>query len=160
RAGAKTALIAYAGTAHRVMPLTTDGGIIDTFAAALDPKVMPGDGDSAAQALKLADEALAGSGSILWITDSIATEQQGAIAAWRKSSPTQVRLLPPLLSGAELDALTKSAAAADARVVRLSADDSDVAQVARAAKFAPVTSAAGAESQRWQEAGYWMTPAI
>ena len=77
RAGAKTSLIAYAGTAHVVMPATTDGGIIDTFAQALDPKIMPKDGDAAADALRLAEQTLAeaGSGSILWITDSIAPEQ-------------------------------------------------------------------------------------
>ena len=59
RAGAKTALIAYSGTAHIVMPATTDGGIIDTFAQSLDPKIMPSDGDVAADALRLADTALA-----------------------------------------------------------------------------------------------------
>ena len=89
RRGAKTALIAYAGTAHVVMPATTDEGIIDTFAQALDPKIMPADGDAAAEALRLADQTLAeaGSGSILWITDSIAPEQAAPLAAWRKSSP-------------------------------------------------------------------------
>src|SRR5262249_5426661 len=76
RRGAKTALIAYAGSAHLVMPITSDGGIIDTFAQSLDPKIMPSDGDAAADALKLADQTLAGSGSILWITDSVAPEQR------------------------------------------------------------------------------------
>lgn len=108
RRGAKTALIAYAGTAHRVMPLTSDAGIIDTFAQALGPKVMPADGDVAADALRLADEALAGSGSILWIADSVAPEQEQPLAAWRKRSHTAVCLLAPLPRGAELDALTKA----------------------------------------------------
>jgi Ca-activated chloride channel homolog len=56
RAGAKTSLIAYAGTAHIVMPATTDGGIIDTFAQALDPTIMPKEGDAAVDALRLADQ--------------------------------------------------------------------------------------------------------
>jgi Ca-activated chloride channel family protein len=60
RRGAKAALIAYAGTAHRVMPLTSDAGIIDNFASVLDPKIMPEDGDAAAEALQIADETLAG----------------------------------------------------------------------------------------------------
>jgi Ca-activated chloride channel family protein len=101
RPGAKTALIAYAGSAHIVMPVTTDGAIINTFAAALDPKIMPADGDDAVGAMRLADQALAsaGSGSILWITDSIASEQRAALAAWRRSSQTPVRLLAPLYEG-------------------------------------------------------------
>ncbi|MES2708014.1 MAG: VWA domain-containing protein [Verrucomicrobiota bacterium] len=160
RRGAKTALIAYAGSAHLVMPATTDAGIINTFAQALDPKIMPGDGDDAAAALRLADQALteSGGGSILWITDSLSPEQNGALAAWRKQSRTTVRLLPPLLPGSELDALTKTAAAADASLVRLAADGSDVSELAKAAKFA--TAAGGELSDRWQESGYWLTPLL
>jgi Ca-activated chloride channel family protein len=160
RAGAKTSLIAYAGTAHVVMPLTTDGGIIDTFAQALDPKIMPTDGDVSADALRLADQTLkdAGSGSILWITDGIAPEQAGALAAWRKSSGTPVRLLPPLLPGPELDAVSVAARPAGASLVRLASDDSDVSTLARAAQFSTV--ATGELSNRWTESGYWLTPLI
>ena len=158
RRGSKTALIAYAGTVHRVMPATTDGGIIDTFAQALDPKIMPSEGDAAAEALRLADETLGGGGSILWITDGIAPEQAARLAQWRKNSRTQVRLLPPLLPGAEFDALRKTAQIVNASVVRLSADDTDVSALARAAKFA---TAAGTESSdRWQESGYWLVPVL
>ena len=53
RGAGKTSLIAYAGSAHVVMPATKDSGIIDTFALALDPKIMPVDGDVAAEALTL-----------------------------------------------------------------------------------------------------------
>lgn len=160
RRGAKTALIAYAGSAHAVMPATTDGGIIDTFAQALDPKIMPGDGDAAAEALKLADRLLAdaGSGSILWITDSIAPEQAASLAQWRKSSSTPVRLLPPLLEGKEADTLRAAAKAVSADVVRLAADDADVNELAHAAKFASV--GAGGKSDRWEESGYWLTPLL
>lgn len=160
RRGAKTSLIAYAGTAHVVMPATTDDGIIDTFAQALDPKIMPEDGDAAADAMQLADQTLkeAGSGSILWITDSIAPEQSAPLAAWRKKSSTPVRLLPPLLPSGELDQLSSNAGVVDASIVRLTADDSDVATLARAAKFA--TSAIGELSDRWEESGYWLMPIL
>ena len=141
-----------------MMPTTTDGDIIDTFAQALDPKVMPKDGDVASEALSVADEALAGSGSILWITDGISPEQESALTAWRKKSDTAVRILPPLLPGAEWDAVKTSAGGVDATVVRLTADDSDVTQLAHAAKFATVASADA--SDRWQESGYWLTPVL
>ncbi|HEY7119567.1 MAG TPA: VWA domain-containing protein [Tepidisphaeraceae bacterium] len=159
RAGAKTALVAYAGSAHRVMPLTTDGGIIDTFAQALDPRIMPADGDAAADALRLADRTLGGQGSILWIADGVAPEEAAALGAWRTGSRTVVRLLPPLLGGAEFDALKTAARNADPTIVRLTADDQDVIAIARSAKFASV--AAGAEGGgRWQETGYWLTPLL
>lgn len=160
RRGAKTALIAYSGSAHFVMPATTDEGIINTFAQALDPKIMPNDGDAAAEALRLADQTLAdaGSGSILWITDGVAPEQKTPLTEWRRKSSTSVRLLPPLLPGEELNALTDRAKTVDANVVRLAADDSDVTALAHAAKFATATT--GEKSDRWEESGYWLTPLL
>jgi Ca-activated chloride channel family protein len=160
RPGAKTALIAYAGSAHVVMPPTTDDDIINTFAAALDPKVMPEDGDVAGDALRLADQSLAdaGSGSILWITDSVAPEQAQTLAGWRKMSETPVRLLAPLLDGAELSALRAGARPTDAELLQLSPDDTDVRELARAAKFS--TAATGERSDRWRESGYWLTPLL
>jgi Ca-activated chloride channel family protein len=160
RRGAKTALIAYAGSAHVVMPLTTDDGIIDTFAGALDPKIMPVEGDVAADALRLADRALAdaGAGSILWIADGVAPEQLASLGAWRKASHTPVRLLAPLLDGPELSALRAPARAAGAELVRLTPDDADVRELARAAKFSTV--AGREQGDRWRESGYWLVPLL
>jgi Ca-activated chloride channel family protein len=158
RGNAKASLIAYAGTAHVVMPETTDAGIIDTFAQALDPKILPAGGDAAADAMRLAERSIAQAGSILWLADSVAQEQIAPLKAWRQTSRTPVRLLPPLTAGAELDAITNAAAAVDANVIQLTADDTDIWAVARAAKFS--TAVSGAQSDRWQEAGYWITPLV
>jgi Ca-activated chloride channel family protein len=160
RAGAKTALVAYAGTAHVVMPATTDAGIVETFAQALDPKIMPAEGDVAAKALLLAEQTLhdAGSGSILWITDNIAPEQETPLAVWRKASKTPVRLFPPLPSGSELDAVERAARAVKATSVHLTADDADARSLARAAKFSAVTIAGS--GSRWEDGGYWFTPVL
>ena len=160
RRGAKTSLIAYAGSAHVVVPATTDGGIINTFAQALDPKIMPNDGDVAADALRLADRTLtdAGGGSILWIADSVASEQGAALALWRKQSPTPVRLFSPLLAGTELDTLKRNARPIQPEIVRLSADNSDIDSIARAAKYSSATT--GGKSDRWEESGYWLTPLL
>jgi len=161
RSGARTALIAYAGTAHLVMPATKDDGIITTFADALDPKIMPEEGDAAAQALTLADRALAGgeaAGSILWITDGVTPEQREALAAWRRKSSTPVRVLAPLLEGPELNTLRTAVEATEADVVRITADRSDVESLARAAKFSNARS--GTASDRWEEGGYWLVPLL
>jgi Ca-activated chloride channel homolog len=156
RPGAKTALIAYEGSAHVVVPVTTDSGIINTFAAALDPKIMPADGDVPADALRLADQALvsAGAGSILWITDSIAPEQRAELASWRKESKLPVRLLAPLYGGPELAQVRDVAKAVDASYVRLTTDNADIDELARAAKFSTVKTGEGGGP--WEESGYWL----
>ncbi|QJE98834.1 VWA domain-containing protein [Luteolibacter luteus] len=160
RGAAKSALIAYAGSAHVVMPATSDAGIIDIFAAPLEPGIMPQEGDSAAEALKLADTVLAGAGggSILWITDGIAPEQAAELAKWRKSSHTPVKLLAPLGESPELKALRDAADTMEAQVVMLSADDSDIAVLERAAKFS--APAPGNEDARWKESGYALLPLL
>lgn len=160
RGGAKTALVAYAGSAHGVMPATSDAGIIDSFAASLEPGIMPEEGDAAAEALTMADSLLAsaGGGSILWITDGIAPEQAAALESWRKSSHTPVRLLAPLPDSAELAALRSASQAVEAKLVMLSADDSDITELERAAKFAP--PAPGDGSARWRDSGYGLTPLL
>jgi Ca-activated chloride channel homolog len=161
RAGARSALIAYAGTPHLVMPLTRDAGIINTFAAALDPKIMPDDGDSASAALALAGEVLGKSGqsgSIVWLTDGITPDQENALSELRKHSHVPVRVLAPLLRGPELDAVGKVARVIGASVLPITPDDADVRDLARAAKF--VSASISGQGDHWQDAGYWFIPLI
>lgn len=160
RGGAKTSLIAYSGTAHVVMPATTDGRIINSFATSLDPRIMPRDGDAAADALELADQTLvnSGGGTILWITDSIATEQTTALSDWREHSQTELYLFPPLMAGAELDTVEESVRSVRGRVIRLTADHSDVRRLASIAKLASIPG--DDVDTRWAESGYWLTPVL
>ena len=53
RPGALTALIAYSGSAHLVMPLTRDARIIELFAAEISPDILPKEGDALAAAVNL-----------------------------------------------------------------------------------------------------------
>lgn len=155
RPGSKAALIAYAGSAHLVMPPTIDASIIDTFAASLDPKIMPSQGDSAAEAFALADKTLAGvgGGSILWITCDVEGSQIDVIRHWRRSSKTPVELLAPL---ADPKPLEHAADAADARIIALSPDDSDVITLEHASKSVPVSGTAEGAG-RWRDEGYPLT---
>jgi Ca-activated chloride channel homolog len=161
RGGARSALIAYSGTVHMVMPLTRDATIIDTFAAALDPKIMPDEGDAAADALLLAGEMIAQSkqaGSILWITDSVTPEQRNELAEFRKRSMAPVQLLAPLVRGPERDVLGKAAAEIGASFLGVTPDDADIRKLARQAKF--VSAIVSGEGDQWQDAGYWLVPMI
>src|ERR1700744_4576123 len=74
RAGSRSGLIAYAGTAHLVMPLTDDGSVIAPFLAALTPSLMPADGKNVSAAVALAAQSLASeatAGTILIVGDGL-----------------------------------------------------------------------------------------
>ena len=72
RTGSRTALIAYAGSAHVVMPPTKDLEVIKSFLESLDPGIMPVSGVNATTVLPLARE-LFGSessiGTLLFVND-------------------------------------------------------------------------------------------
>lgn len=152
RGGAKTALIAYAGSAHLVMPATVDANIIDTFAQSLSPRIMPAEGDAAAAALVEADRALAvaGGGSILWLTDGVDPAEKAAVEQWRKASKTPVHILAPV----PVDAI------AGAKVIAITPDDSDIDALERISKFASPAPVPGESDHRWQDEGYRITPLI
>jgi len=76
RAGARTAVIAYAGTAHLVLPLTDDADLIESYTDALSTGIMPRPGKDTGAALIRAAELLkedGSSGTILFMTDGVET---------------------------------------------------------------------------------------
>ena len=160
RGGSKAALIAYAGSAHLVMPPTVDVEIIDSFAGSLDPKIMPEEGDAAGEALKLAEQTLAtvGGGSILWITDEVSPDEVAAVSAWRSKTRTPVRVLAPLLDEVSLKDLRSHTESGSSDLIQLTADDSDIDRLERASRFSAAAPMEGGD--RWQDSGYWLTPVL
>lgn len=72
RSDTQSALIAYSGTAHLVLPLTKDHEIIQTFTQALSPDIMPLKGDAIQDALTLAQKELKTRGATMIVmTDSV-----------------------------------------------------------------------------------------
>lgn len=74
RTGARTALIAYAGTSHIVVPPTKDADVFKPFLESLDPAMMPSAGNSLDGVLTQAHELLAdkvGEGTVMIVTDGI-----------------------------------------------------------------------------------------
>jgi Ca-activated chloride channel family protein len=160
RPGAKTALDAYGGSAHRVMPLTTDAGIIDSFAAELDPKVMPLDGDVAGEALKLADEMVVKSGQqgwVLWIGDAVAHDQIGVLKAYREKDRSPVSVLAVVRDDAEKDSLRDAIATLGADLVSVAPDEADVRHLAGNTRFSGTEDGM---AERWHDAGYWVVPVL
>ncbi len=76
RTGARTAIIAYAGSAHIVVPPSSDIDVLKPLLDSLDPAVMPLPGSAAATALPLALELLGDEtarGSLLFVNDDKST---------------------------------------------------------------------------------------
>ena len=151
RTGARTALIAYSGSAHLVMPLTKDAGVINTFASALSPKVMPEEGDDVLAAYALAEKELQRakvSGSVVVITDALSDSV--------KFGKTPVQVLGVVgIDG--LGALKEASEASGARFVPVSIDDSDVNELENGVQtsFAAMPSDDGTH---WKDQGYWLLP--
>jgi Ca-activated chloride channel family protein len=167
----RTGLIAYAGSAHLVMPLTSDAGIINNFAAALEPGVMPKDGDEPAEAIALANQRLKKAdvpGSIVLITDTFDTSQIAALDKIRKRGGAEVHILAmaagpevipppggPPAPVLDMDSLRAAARAMGGSVTAVTADKRDIeslsAKIERSISHAPAT-----EGRQWQDAGYYL----
>ena len=173
RPGADSALVAYAGSAHLVMPMTSDAAIIETVAAELNPSIMPKEGDSAAEAIALENEQLESAGcpgSIVLITDGIDTAQHdvhtrtGAapvhILAVAGDQTKPLPLDSPPAPAIDRDALRKSTAAFAATLTIVSPDDRDVRKLSRNITTSFVAAQQNDGDQRWMDMGYWLTPLI
>lgn len=153
RAGARTALVAYAGSAHRVSPLTEDPNILRPLLEGLSPSIMPTGGDNATAALDLAGDILAGAespGAVLFVLDDL---NPADVAAFRREDLPPVVFLLALPQGAtvaQLDSLPGS------EVVHLTADDSDIARIERRLKSAHRAALLADERLAWEDRGWWL----
>lgn len=90
-------LIAYAGDAFIISPLTQDIKNIELLLPSLSPDIMPVHGANAFAALTLADKTLknAGhvSGDIYWFTDDIDKEEMSDIYDWANNNSHKVNIL-------------------------------------------------------------------
>ncbi|CAN7516294.1 VWA domain-containing protein [Bosea sp. LjRoot90] len=159
REGAATSLIAYAGSAHLVLPPTPDSAVVLDLAKALAPGIMPREGDDLAGALALADRVLAGTGdggSILVMTDTAGPQATTGLSGLR-SATTILSLLP---AEAEVGGLREAAQALGASLVATTADQADVVEIVRRLDRADQAASVAGEGRHWREAGYWLTPLV
>jgi len=167
----RTGLIAYAGSAHLVMPLTSDAGIINNFTAALEPGVMPMEGDEPAEAIALANQRLkkaAVPGSIVLITDAIDNSQLAVLNRIHEQGGSDVHILAmaagpevipppgsPPAPALDLGSLREAAKAMGGSVSVVSADKSDVESLAARIEHS-INQIPASEGQQWQDAGYYL----
>lgn len=174
RPGSRTALIAYAGSAHLVMPFTRDATIIETFALELSPDIMPEEGDQPANAIALAAQQLKKNeqpGSILLIADAIDPGQITALEEHRKNTGIPIHVLavaaekgvpvpadsppaPPLDQGS----MKRAADAAGGTLTIVSPDDRDINALNRRIESTLVDTGQTDEGETWADGGYWLVP--
>jgi Ca-activated chloride channel family protein len=177
RPGSKTGLIAYADSAHLVMPLTTDPGVIAFFASELAPGVMPevdgGDGNDPLRAIRLAITRLQASGlpgSVVLLADYVDPGIATELAALHGDSGIDIHLLamaggaevvPPAGSppapALDVPAMKQVARAGGGSLVQVSADDADVRKLNKQIESS-IAAAPAQEGERWKDMGYYLLP--
>jgi Ca-activated chloride channel family protein len=143
--GMPAGLIAYSGSAHLVLPPTPDRDIVLSLAQSLSPAIMPREGDRLDDAVALADRILKDGGqggSILVVADSVAPDQVTKVPYTLLAMLPEPTRLPSV----------------DAPIVRATVDDADIKALSRRLSTAAAPPAAPGEGERWQDAGYWLTP--
>lgn len=174
RKGARTALIAYAGSAHTVLPLTDDSSLIELYLESLTPALMPEAGADAAAALALAEQMLAAEsapGTILFMTDGIDRTLAGAFKNPQRQA--QILLLAfgsdaggpiraddaisgGIAPGVDMGGLQAVAAAAGGELWRSTVDMADIDQLLRQVRSHLVNALSDDASMRWHDAGYYL----
>jgi Ca-activated chloride channel family protein len=179
RQGGQVALVAYAEDAYTVAPLTDDVANIALFLDALDPDVMPEDGNRAGRAIawsqRLLRQAGFERGDILLLTggtdaDARDSAAQAATAGYRVSvlglgsatgaafrrpdgSIGQTRLDPRPLQA------VASAGGGAYQALRADSGDLDALGVLDPAQ-AGARSAQGEKQATWLDEGYWLLPPL
>ena len=148
RAGARSGLIAYAGTAHLVMPLTDDRSVIEPFLAALATGLMPGDGKNVTSAVSLATQFLAAepvAGTILVVADDL--DESAIRQAAGRNGVAMLRVAPaPSGEGMGLGS----------DIVRVSVDGSDIQAIERRIETRFQAAQGDAFGMQWRDEGYWL----
>lgn len=160
RPGARNSLIAYAGSAHLVMPLTTDANVINVFAGDLSPKLMPREGDDPLAALRLAQQQLdktAQPGTILFITDELGTEALAAMGTHRKKGGAPIHVWAAVADPPPM--LKQAADTGGGSFAAISPDPSDVERLARDIQKTATSDIAGL-GEKWRDGGYWFLPVL
>lgn len=182
RAGAKTGLIAYAGSAHLVLPPTDDPTLVDLFIQSLSTELISAPGKDAAGAINVAASVLKSTqagGTVLLVTDGADTSQLPQVEQLAKAADFQILVLAagasdggvlrdargqprmdkdgkPVLGTFDAGAIKQLAEAARAPLGSLTLNDDDLDWVTLHAQrhFQDVQNAG--QAVHWKDVGYWL----
>ena len=182
RGGARTGLIAYAGSAHLVLPATEDPGLLDTFIQALSTDLMSKPGKDVLGVIELSLKLLDAEkspGTLVLLTDGADASQFEAIDKRLSNTPLQVLVLAvgsqptgplkdaqgmprldasgrPVQGDFDTQGLKGLAQAASAPLGSLSLDDDDLDWIELHAQRHFKAASADASQVQWKDAGYWL----
>ena len=182
RAGARTALIAYAGSAHLVLPATDDPALLDTFIQALNTGLIDKPGKNVGAVVEQAKRLLDAEktpGTLLLLTDGADTAQLDELDQRLHGSALQVLVLAvgnvdggviqsangqprsdangrPVLGSFDQAALKQLASAVDAPLGSLTLNNDDLDWIELHAQRHFQTSSAEQRELHWKDAGYWL----
>ncbi|MGO4309832.1 VWA domain-containing protein [Pseudomonas sp. KB_15] len=182
RAGSRSALIAYAGSAHLVLPATDDPALLDTFIQALSTDLISKPGKNVGAVIDQAKRLLAAEktpGTLLLITDGADTSALAGLDKQLTGSALQVLILAagstdggiirdaagrprtdsngrPQLGSFDQDALKQLAATMDAPLSSLTLNDDDLDWVELHARQHFQSASDEQRELHWKDAGYWL----
>lgn len=178
RGGGEVALLVYADDAFTVAPLTADRANVALYLDALDPNVMPRDGQQAARALDAAvlllQQSGAKQGDILLITDRADAVDRSA-AARAQAQQMRVSVLgvgtpdgaayrgdDGQIARAQLDepSLRALARAGGGAYARLSDGNADLRALDLLSARGDGADLRPGQSRSWQDEGFWLLPPL
>jgi Ca-activated chloride channel homolog len=148
RRGARSGLIAYAGTAHLVMPLTDDEAVLEPFLAALATGLMPSEGNNVTAAVMLAAQFLTTepvAGTILVVADDL--DEAAIRQAAGRNGIAMLRVAP---------AQPGEGIGLGSNIVRVSIDGSDIQAIERRIETRFQAAQGDAFGMQWRDEGYWL----
>jgi Ca-activated chloride channel family protein len=147
RGNARTGLIAFAGSAHLVMPLTDDRRVIEPFLAALNPGLMPVPGKAPVAAVELAAKALTDelyAGTILIVSDDLGNANAAELTrAAGRNGLLMLAVVPADKARSPIDD------------VRVTVDASDIQAISRRIDTHFQSAEAEKIGARWRDEGFW-----
>jgi Ca-activated chloride channel family protein len=177
RAGARTALIAYAGSAHLVLPPTDDPALLDTFIQALGTGLIDKPGKNVSAVIDQAKRLLNAEripGSLLLITDGADTaplekpdeqlqvlvlavgNQDGGVIQDANGQPRIDANGRPTLGSFDPAAIKQLASALNAPLGSLTLNDDDLDWIELHAQQHFQSASAEQRELHWKDAGYWL----
>lgn len=173
RSGSRTAIIAYAGSAHIVLPLTDDAKLIELYLESLAPGIMPVPGDRPELAIAAAVELVSRdpvAGTILFMSDGIDGSHSQTFAEQLSVGNQQLMVLafgteaggplendgtgdlaPPI----DMPGLRAAASAGGGLALPATVDDRDVNELNRHVQRHLADTIESDEKLQWHDAGYY-----
>lgn len=186
RSGAHTALIAYAGSAHLVLPATDDPALLDSFIQALATNLIASPGKNVAEVIEQAKRLLQAQNTpatLLLVTDGADTTRLAGLKQQLQDSALQVLVLAvgsanggiirnadgqprtdsngrPELGSFDQAALKQLAAVTDAPLGSLTINDDDLDWIEGHARQHFQAASDEQRELHWKDAGYWLCIAL